>query len=404
MLSSRLISGYVCRYAFFKTSFLRVQPQRALCDGRFPALRRLGLNTASSTVNIRIGFQKPLLENPVPLDAFERLETLKLVIHSQDSPTQLLSIRCPRLKNFEIGGAGGGGDDREASLSAVENFIQCHPTLEAISLANHFVSANVKGPPKLFAVQHMYAKNIRSPKVGKAMCLSSVRHARAIFSSEAPFYLTPLNEGDMRHIRCLELSFRSFEDSRYMLERIEDSDTDSDSESSNLTPLNRRVSETVSVFSELVELGIHLHIPNHSLIDIPRGREIIVSPFRNRDIQDSSLFIVIVTLKSQILEGCRDCKSILAVRFRNTGPDICLDGPVTTFEIPIAPPNLRFISLEVETEVTLYEVNTQSNGDGRIAVQRPPRRTLPAEGKWTIDWTDESVYDHFTGDYSDSQI
>ncbi len=297
-------------------------------------LRRLGLNTASSTVNIRIGFQKPLLENHIPPDAFERLETLKLVIHSQDSPTQLLSIRCPRLKNFEIGGAGGGGDDREASLSAVENFIQCHPTLEAISLANHFVSANVKGPPNLLAVQHMYAKNIRSPKVGKAMRLPSVRHARAIFSSEAPFYVTPLNEGDVRHIRCLELSFRSFEDSRYMLERIEDSDTDSDSEiehdmDSNLTPLSRRVSETVSVFSELVELGIHLHIPNHSLIDIPRGREIIVSPFRNRGIQDSSLFIVIVILKSQILEGCRDCKSILAVRFRNTGPGICLDGPVT---------------------------------------------------------------------------
>jgi len=361
---------------------------RALCDARFPALRRLGLKTASSTVNIRIGFQKPLLENPIPLDAFERLETLKLVIHSQDSPTQLLSIRCPRLKNFEIGGAGGGGDDRETSLSAVENFIQCHPTLEAISLANHFVSTNVKGPPNLFAVQHMYAKNIRSPKVGKAMRLSSVRHARAIFSSEAPFYVTPLNEGDVRHIRCLELCFRSFEDSRYMLERTVDSDTDPDSEiehdieASNLTPLSRRVSETVSVFSELVELGIHLHIPNHSLIDIPIGREII----------------------SQILEGCSDCKSILAVRFRNTGPDICLDGPVTTFEIPIAPPNLRFISLEVETEVTLYEVKTQSNGDGRIAVQRPPRRTLPAEGKWTIDWTDESVFDHFTCDYSDSQI
>lgn len=79
-----------------------------------------------------------------------------------------------------------------------------------------------------------------------------------------------------------------------------------------------------------------------------------------------------------------------------------MDGPVTSFDIYVGPPNLRFICLGVEGEAELYEVKTQL--EGRTAVRRPLRRTLPVEGKWTVDFTDESIFDHLTGAYSDSQM
>ncbi|KLO17583.1 hypothetical protein SCHPADRAFT_994263 [Schizopora paradoxa] len=354
---------------------------RCLCSGQFPVLRRLELTTSGDATNIHSGFHTPLLEGPIPTNAFERLEALKLVTHNRDSPVLLLSIKCPHLKLFEVGGTGGGGSDREASLSAIESFIESHATLEAVSLANHFVPSTIKDSQKITALQFILPKIRHIPKFPVAMRLPSVRHVRLIFACQEMFFAEIPSKDSMRHIRCLELRFHSMQDSIYMLEGPFSFDREQQvSASQNPSPLTKRLFEIMSVFSELVELAIHLHIPNKSVLAVP-----------------TDVYVI-----SQILAGCCSSDSLLAIKYKNDVSDGLCDNTVNAFDVPIAPPNLRFIAMDIDGKEELYD--TQSSAGGKVAIRRPFRRQFPVKGKWTVDFTDESIFNHFTGDYSKPQM
>ncbi|KLO17582.1 hypothetical protein SCHPADRAFT_994262 [Schizopora paradoxa] len=367
-----------------------------LCTGCFTVLRRLELTTPGLPDDIRLDPPTPLLHAPCSINAFDRLEMLKLIINNADIPIQIFAVQCPHLKLLEVGGTGAGQAGRESLLFAIEKFIQRHPTLEAVSIANHFIKVPIHKSQNILAFQHIHPMTTSIPKFPVAMQLPSVRHARTVFQSEALFFTEVPSRESMRHIRCLEFSFTSIEDCDAILDILYDSDMDLEPElslasmSEKPTPLTKRVTEIVTSFSELVELGILLNIPDTSPFDAPTSIEIV----------------------HQILSGCRNSKSLLAVRFKNIAQETYAhwdgdpqwDDPVDSFYISAAPPNLRFISIGKETEkdVDLYEIESTPNG--KVAVRRPLRRHLPVEGKWTIDFTDESIFNHLTGDYSDSQM
>ncbi|KLO17581.1 hypothetical protein SCHPADRAFT_994261 [Schizopora paradoxa] len=373
---------------------------KALCNGCFPALRRLELT--APVINPFEGLiyqlETSLREKPIAVNGFVQLEMLKLTIHNSQSHTRILSVYCPRLKSLEVEGTGRGGELNEyfgVSMSSIETFIQCHLTLETISLAGHFVNASIKGPQNIVALQHRLpavhgAVAHIFPNLLDSIHLPSVRHVRIVLYHDFLFFeeLQEREKHNIQHIRCLELGFKFFEGVAVMIKSNLNGPSDSDdsgNSSTSVSPkptlLTSKIAQAMSVFNKLLELGVLLNIRVPD--DLPSG----------------------VHLISQILYACCDCESLLAVRYKNIAENPHLDDPVNSFNIPVAPPNLRYISLSGKTDMDarLYEVKQQAGG-GRVAVRIPLRRQLPVEGRWTVDFTDETIFDHLTGDYSQSQM
>ncbi len=71
-------------------------------------------------------------------------------------------------------------------------------------------------------------------------------------------------------------------------------------------------------------------------------------------------------------------------------------------KIEAIPPRLRYIVWENQSTAQTYELSADSKATKVRKVARIPNlRSVPAKGRWSIDWHEESVFDHIAEHYEE---
>ncbi|KLO16651.1 hypothetical protein SCHPADRAFT_937683 [Schizopora paradoxa] len=336
----------------------------AFCNGVYPNLKMLQLRLFSRGWNDVQTADVPSPSSP----PFQGLERLKVSFREGVDPNPILQSTFPSLRAFELKTSDEENLPDEDLLSRLARFIERHPDIRAASLGKNYVRS---AGQYLESAEHLRALHLEVPTSATVLsipnALGNIPHiAHLRLSGAVTVVLMFLKRSPARpklpHFRCVELECGNAKEFKDLMRPYSGHE------------ITFRIAQLWDLFPNICEAAFSMTFGGLSL------REVLPT----------------------LLERLQGSGTLRALRLRNLGAE--LDGgdfPVELVETTKAiPPNLQFIVWENETSTQTYELLADSESGKRRKVRRISHpREARTRGRWSLDWHEESVFDHIDEDY-----